>query len=76
MLTIALFAAEEKKRSSMLRRLQACDFWDAIKQEHESQPLPADPTIAQIRNHREEKAKSSKQKHVSTLQFQKQYSPK
>jgi hypothetical protein len=42
--------------------LQACDFWDAIEQEHESQPLPADPTIAQIRNHREERARKFKAK--------------
>jgi len=42
--------------------LQACDFWDAVEQEHETQPLPADPTLAQIRNHREERARKFKAK--------------
>jgi hypothetical protein len=42
--------------------LQACDFWDDVEQEHDPQPLLADPTLAQIRNHREERAKKFKAK--------------
>jgi hypothetical protein len=42
--------------------LQACDFWDAVEQEHETQPLPTDPTLAQIRNHHEERARKFKAK--------------
>ena len=42
--------------------LQACDLWDAVEQEHEPQPLSADPTIAQIRNNREERSRKFKAK--------------
>jgi hypothetical protein len=53
--------------------LQACGFWDVVEQDHNPQPLPVDPTLAQIRNHREERAKKFKAKHVFTLLFLKQY---
>jgi len=42
--------------------LQACDFWDVVEQDHDPQPLPADPTLAQIRNHHEESSKKFKAK--------------
>jgi hypothetical protein len=42
--------------------LQACDFWDAVEQQHDPQPLPADLTLAQIRNHSEERARKFKAK--------------
>jgi hypothetical protein len=42
--------------------LQACGFWDVVEQDHDPQPLPGDPTLPQIRNHREERAKKFKAK--------------
>ena len=42
--------------------LQGCDFQDAIEQEHDPQPLPADLTLAQIRNHSKERARKFKAK--------------
>jgi hypothetical protein len=37
--------------------LQACDFLDVVEQEHDPQPLLVDPTLAQITNYFEERAK-------------------
>ena len=46
----------------MKTQLQTCDFWDVVEQEHDPQPFLADPTLAQIKNHREERAKKFKAK--------------
>ena len=42
--------------------LQTYDSWDAIEYDHDPQPLVADPTFAQIRNHHEKKTKKYKAK--------------
>jgi len=42
--------------------LQACGFRDVVEQDHNPQSLLVDPTLAQIRNHREERAKKFKAK--------------
>ena len=42
--------------------LHACDLWDVVETESELSPLPNNPTLAQIKSHREEKARRYKAK--------------
>ena len=40
--------------------LQALDLWEAIEDEYEIAPLPDNPTVAQIKTHKERKTRKSK----------------
>ncbi|XP_016555844.1 uncharacterized protein LOC107855356 [Capsicum annuum] len=40
--------------------LQALDLWKAIEDEYEIAPLPDNPTVAQIKTHKERKTRKSK----------------
>lgn len=42
--------------------LEALDLWEAVEEDYEIQPLPANPTVAQIKSHKEKKTKKSKAK--------------
>ena len=42
--------------------LEALDLWEAIKEDYEVPPLPANPTIAQIKLHKVRKTRKSKTK--------------
>jgi hypothetical protein len=42
--------------------LEAVDLWDAVEEDYEVQPLPANPTVAQMKNHKERKTRKSKAK--------------
>ncbi|KAH0748920.1 hypothetical protein KY290_028152 [Solanum tuberosum] len=42
--------------------LEALDLWEAIEDDYEIVPLPNNPTIAQIKNHKERKTMKSKAK--------------
>ncbi|KHN22551.1 hypothetical protein glysoja_045992, partial [Glycine soja] len=42
--------------------LEAGDLWEAVEDVYEVEPLPDNPTIAQIKNHKERKQRKSKAK--------------
>ncbi|KAA8547153.1 hypothetical protein F0562_003581 [Nyssa sinensis] len=42
--------------------LDAMDLWEAIKEDYEFLPLPDNPTMAQIKNHKDKKMRKSKLK--------------
>ncbi|XP_052181787.1 uncharacterized protein LOC127794590 [Diospyros lotus] len=42
--------------------LEANDLWETVEEDYEVPPLPENPTMAQIRNHKEKKQKKSKGK--------------
>ncbi|XP_060178245.1 uncharacterized protein LOC132608198 [Lycium barbarum] len=42
--------------------LEALDLWEAVEDEYEITPLPNNPTMAQIKNHKERKTRKSKAK--------------
>lgn len=42
--------------------LDAMDLWEAVEEDYEVHPLPNNPTLAQIKNHKERKARKSKAK--------------
>ena len=42
--------------------LDALDLWEAIEDDYEVHPLPNNPTVAQIKNHKERKTRKSKAK--------------
>ena len=42
--------------------LDAMDLWEAIEEDYEVHPLPNNPTVAQIKNHKERKTRKSKAK--------------
>ena len=46
----------------MEAHLEANDLWEAIEEDYEVPPLPANPTMAQIKNHKEKKTRKSKAK--------------
>ncbi|XP_028181563.1 uncharacterized protein LOC114368534 [Glycine soja] len=46
----------------MEAHLKANDIWEAIEEDYEVLPLPANPTMAQIKNQKERKARKSKAK--------------
>ncbi|XP_052203198.1 uncharacterized protein LOC127808672 [Diospyros lotus] len=43
-------------------RMEANDLWETVEEDYEVPPLPENPTMAQIRNHKEKKQKKSKRK--------------
>ncbi|KAA8519448.1 hypothetical protein F0562_013677 [Nyssa sinensis] len=42
--------------------LDALDLWEAVEEDYEVQPLPANPTVAQIKIYKEKRARKSKVK--------------
>ena len=42
--------------------LEAGDLWEAVEDVYEVEPLPDNPTVAQIKNHKERKQRKSKAK--------------
>ncbi|KAF2296511.1 hypothetical protein GH714_040490 [Hevea brasiliensis] len=42
--------------------LDACDLWEAVEEDYEVPPLRGNPTMAQIKTHKEKKTKKSKAK--------------
>ncbi|XP_060201852.1 uncharacterized protein LOC132630281 [Lycium barbarum] len=40
----------------------ACDLWEAVEEDYEVPPLPGNPTMAQIKTHKEKKTRKSKAK--------------
>ena len=42
--------------------LEAMDLWEAIEEDYEVHLLPNNPTVAQIKNHKERKTRKSKAK--------------
>lgn len=44
--------------------LEAYDLWEIVAEDRQEQPLPTNPTLAQIKHHNEEKAKKFKAKSV------------
>jgi len=42
--------------------LDALDLWEAVEDDYEVHPLPTNPTVAQIKNHKERKTRKSKAK--------------
>ena len=40
--------------------LEANDIWEAVEEDYEVPPLPANQTMAQIKNHKENKSRKSK----------------
>ncbi|XP_057999165.1 uncharacterized protein LOC131177990 [Hevea brasiliensis] len=42
--------------------MDACDLWEAVEEDYEIPPLPGNPTLAQIKNHKEKKTRNSKAK--------------
>ena len=42
--------------------LEALDLWEAIEEDYEMTPLLANPTVAQMKSHKERKIKKSKAK--------------
>ncbi|XP_017438417.1 uncharacterized protein LOC108344493 [Vigna angularis] len=42
--------------------LEALDLWEAIEEDYEILPLPDNPTVAQIKNHKEKKTQKAKAK--------------
>ena len=44
----------------MKAHLEANDLWEAVEEDYEVLPLPTNPTMAQIKNQKERKARKSK----------------
>ncbi|KAF2325167.1 hypothetical protein GH714_024799 [Hevea brasiliensis] len=42
--------------------MDACDLWEAVEEDYEIPPLLGNPTLAQIKNHKEKKTRNSKAK--------------
>jgi len=42
--------------------LDAMDLWEAVEEDYEVHPLPNNPIVAQIKNHKERKSRKSKAK--------------
>jgi hypothetical protein len=42
--------------------LEALDLWEAVEEDYEIPPLPTNPTMTQIKSHKERKTKKSKAK--------------
>ncbi|KAE8729670.1 receptor-like protein 12-like [Hibiscus syriacus] len=42
--------------------LEANDIWEAVEEDYEITPLPANPTVAQIKNHKKKRQRKSKAK--------------
>ena len=46
----------------MIVHLEALDLWEAVEEDYDIAPLPANPTMAQLKTHKERKTKKSKAK--------------
>ena len=44
----------------MEAHLESNDLWEAVEEDYEVPPLPANPTMAQMKNHKEKKSRKSK----------------
>ena len=44
----------------MEAHLQANDLWEAVEEDYEVPPLPENPTMAHVKNHKEKKTRKSK----------------
>nr|KYP32864.1 hypothetical protein KK1_046347 [Cajanus cajan] len=42
--------------------LEAIDLWDVVEEDYQVTPLPNNPTLVQIRRHKERKTKKAKAK--------------
>lgn len=42
--------------------LEALDLWEAVEEDYDVLPLPNNPTVAQIKSHKEKKTRKSKAK--------------
>jgi len=42
--------------------MDACDLWEAVEEDYEVLPLLGNPTMAQIKTHKEKKTRKSKAK--------------
>ncbi|GMP24591.1 hypothetical protein CsSME_00050092 [Camellia sinensis var. sinensis] len=42
--------------------LEALDLWEAVEEDYEVAPLPNNPTVAQMKSHKEKKTRKSKAK--------------
>ena len=40
--------------------MESLDLWDVVEEDYEIYPLPENPTMAQIKNHKERKMKKAK----------------
>lgn len=40
--------------------MEACDLWEAVEEDYEIPALPGNPTMAQIKLHKEKKTRKSK----------------
>ena len=47
---------------SMTVHLEALDLWEAIEEDYDVPLLPANPTVAQMKNHKDRKTRKSKAK--------------
>lgn len=44
--------------------LGALDLWEAVEEDYEIQPLPANPTMAQMKHRRRRRRRNQRQKHA------------
>lgn len=63
---LPIFDGENESSDLWAVRMEACldalDLWEAVEEDYDVPPLPENPTIAQIKNHKEKKTKKSKAK--------------
>ena len=57
----------------MTAHLEALDLWEAVEENYDVPELPLDPTVAQMKNHRERKTKRLRLKIVFSLLCQKSF---
>ena len=57
-----IFDGEEYElwAARMTAHLEALDLWEAVEENYDVPELPLDPTVAQMKNHRERKTKKDK----------------
>ena len=63
-ITPPVFDGEEYEAwaTRMIVHLEALDLWEAVEEDYEVFQLPASPTMAQLKNHKERKTKKTKAK--------------
>ncbi|XP_006603455.1 uncharacterized protein LOC114397222 [Glycine soja] len=59
-----IFDGEEYElwTTRMITHLEALDLWEAVEENYDVPELPLNPTVAQMKNHRERKTKKAKAK--------------
>ncbi|XP_014506578.1 uncharacterized protein LOC106766358 [Vigna radiata var. radiata] len=62
--TLPIFNGEDYEMWAvkMQSYLEGLDLWEAVEEDYTVQPLPENPTLAQIKNHKEQKTKKAKAK--------------